>query len=380
MRPLFEILADDVRITKLIRDRFISLNITDEAGFESDTLDITLDNRDLMIEPPKTGAELKVSLGYKETGVRPMGLFMVDEYERSGLPHKIIIRAKSAYGGDGQTTSATVNGITTKLKEQRTRSWDGQTLGTIVSQIAAECGLEPLIDSSLAAEVIAHVDQKDEGNSNFLLRLANERNAVFKPAGGMLIFDKLGKDKTIAGKPIPTVWLTLGAPPIPTEKKPNWARLSGNEDSYRLTVAERQNFKSVTAYYHDVSAAERKEVTVGEGEPSRKLPANYPTPAEAAQAAAAELRRIGRGKSAPTFNCEGNPLLAAAGKLVVDASMGSDLEGEWAITRAVHKLDGGGYTTDLECEIHEAVRVKAETAPSRSTLIADGGLASYAHA
>jgi phage protein D len=359
MRPLFEITADDVRITKLIRDRFISLNITDEAGFESDTLDITLDNRDLMIEPPKTGAELKVSLGYKETGVRPMGLFMVDEYERSGLPHKITIRAKSAYGGDGRTKSVTVNGITTKLKEQRTRSWDGQTLGTIVSQIAAECGLEPRIDAALAAEVIAHVDQTDESNAHFLQRLARDRDSTFKPAGGFLLFVPRSQAKTAMGESLPLVYLTLGEPK-PTADKPNWARLSGNEDSYRLTVAERQNFKSVTAYYHDVSAAERKEVTVGEGEPSRKLRGNFATPEEAAQAAAAELRRIGRGKSAPTFNCEGDPLLAAEGKLVVDDSMGSDLEGEWVITRAVHKMDGGGYVADVECEVPEAKRAAAE--------------------
>jgi phage protein D len=361
MRPLFEITADDVRITKLIRDRFISLNITDEAGFESDTLEIELDNRDLQIAPPQTGAELKVSLGYRETGVRPMGLYMVDEYERSGLPHKIIIRARSAWGGDGKTKSATLTGIETALKATRSRSWDGQTLGTIVSQIAVECGLTPRIDPELAGEVIAHIDQTNEGNSNFLRRLAKDRDAIFKPVGGELVFAKHGKDKTVTGKPIPIVYLTVGEPK-PTADKPNWAKLSGNEDSYRLTVAERENFKSVTAYYHDVSAAKLKEVTVGDGEPSRKLRGNFATPAEAAQAAAAELRRIGRGKSAPTFNCEGEPLLAAEGRLIIDDSMGSDLEGEWVITRAVHTLDDRGYMTDVECEIPEAKRAAAEQA------------------
>jgi len=349
MKPAFEILADDVRITDLIRDRFISLTLTDEAGFTSDTLELALDNRDLKIEPPATGAELKLSLGYQETGVRTMGLFIVDEYERSGLPHQIIIRAKSAWGGNGKTKSATVNGITTALKEQRTRSWDGQTLETIVNQIAAECGLEPRIDPELGEEVVAHVDQTNEGNAHFLQRLAKERDAAFKPAGGFLLFVPKAQAKTAMGAVIPSVYLTLGEPKVSAEK-PNWAKLSGDEDSYRLTVAEREDFKSVTAAYHDVSAAERKEVTVGDGEPSRKLRGNFATPAEAAQAAAAELRRIGRGKSAPTFNCEGNPLLAAEGKLVVDDSMGSDLMGEWIITRAVHTVDDGGYKTSLECE------------------------------
>lgn len=354
MKPAFEILADDVRITDLIKDRFLSLSLTDESGFESDTFEVTLDNRDLKIEPPKTGVELRVSLGYGDA-VRPMGLFVVDEYERSGLPHQILIRARSAYGGNGKTKSATVNGITAALKEQRTRSWDSQALETIVNTIAAECGLEPRIDPKLASEVIAHVDQTAEGNAHFLQRLAKERDATFKPAGGFLLFVPRAQAKTAMGAVIQPVYLTLGEPKVSAEK-PNWAKLSGEENSYRITVAEREDFKSVTAYYHDVSAAERKEVTVGAGEPSRKLRANYASPEEAAQAAAAELRRIGRGKAAPTFNCEGNSLLAAEGKLIVDDSMGSDLEGEWIITRAVHTVDASGYKTTLESESKGAAK------------------------
>ena len=350
MRPAYEILADDVRITSLLRDRLLSLTYTDESGFGSDTLEITLDNRDLKIQPPKTGVELSLSLGYFETEVRKMGLFVVDEYERSGMPHKMTIRAKSAWGGDGKNKSETVRGITTALKDQRTRSWDSIMLGSILEKIAAECGLEPRIDPELSSEWIAHIDQTEQGNSDFILRLAEERDAVFKPAGGKLIFMKRAKGQTVTGVDVPMVYLTLGNPQ-PSPERPHWAKLLGSEDSYRLTVAERENFKSVTAYYHDVSAAERKEVTVGDGEPSRKLVGNYPTPAEAAQAAAAELRRIGRGKSAPTFNCEGTPLLVAEGKVTADDTMGTDLEGEWIIRRAVHKIDDNGYTASLECEV-----------------------------
>ena len=348
MKPVFEITADDVRITDLIKDRLISLTLTDEEGFASDTLEIALDNRDLKFEPPKTGAELRISLGY-DTEVRAMGLFIVDEYERSGLPHKITIRAKSAWGGDGKTKSATVSGLNAKLKEQKTRSWAGQTLGAIAGQIAIECGLDPRIDPELADEVIAHVDQTNEGNSHFLQRLAHERDATYKLAGGCLVIAKRARGKAVSGVDVPPLYLTLGEP-RPFAKDQNWAKLSGNEDSYRLTVAERENFKSVAAYYHDVSAAQKKEVLVGSGEPVRKLRGNFATPAEAAQAADAELRRIGRGKSAPTFNLEGNSLIAAEGKLIVDGTLGSDLEGEWIITRAVHKYDDNGYTTDVECE------------------------------
>jgi len=354
MTPAFEILADDKRITDLIRDRLLSLRVTDEDGYQTDTLEITLDNRQLKIIPPATGAELRVSLGYMETGVRPMGLFVVDEYERSGLPHQIIIRARSAWGGSGKSKSATVSGITTALKEQRSRSWDGQTLGAIVSQIAAECGLEPRIDADLEPEAIAHIDQTDEGNANFLRRLAHKHGAVFKPAGGMLIFVKKVKGKTVSEKEIPRVHLTRERGLVQPGWR-HWVVLSGDPDSYRLTVAEREDFKSVIATWHDVAAAERKEVRIGRGDPARRMRGNYASAVEAAQAADAEYRRIGRGKAQPTFNCEGYPLLAAEGILVVDDSLGSDLEGDWVITRAEHTLDVNGYRTSLECESSKAV-------------------------
>jgi hypothetical protein len=348
MRPAYEILADDKRITDLIRDRLVSLNLTDESGFESDTFSMTIDNRGLKIAPPKAGAELKVSLGYIETGLRKMGLFVVDEYDRSGLPHQITIRAKSAWMGSGKNKSATVSGMETAMKAQRTRSWDFQTLETIVFDVAADCGLDPRVDPDLAGEVIGHVDQTNEGNANFLRRLAKERDAVFKPAGGKLIFAKRAKGKTISGVDVPRVYLDTGL--VRRSGAGPWAVLSGEDNSYRITVAEREDYLSVAAYYHDVSAAERKKITAGEGEPQKELRGNYPTPEEAASAAAAELRRIGRGASQPTFNCEGEPILAAEGVLVVGDELGSDLAGDWLINRAVHTIDGSGYRTALECE------------------------------
>lgn len=348
MTPAYEILANDESITNLIRDRFLSLQLTDEAGFESDSVEISLDNRDLRIEPPTTGAELRVSLGYQETGVQEMGLFIVDEYERSGLPHSMTIRARSAWGGDGEDKSETVNAIKTALKARRTRSWSFQTLEEILSEIAEECGLEPRIDAELGGEGIVQIDQTGESNLHFVERMARQRDAVFKSAGGKLIFTKKSNGKTVGGQAVRL--LDLSATSVSNSKS---VQLSGESDSYRLTVAERENFKSVTAFYHDVSAAERKPITAGEGEPVKQLRGNFPTAEEAAQAAAAELRRIGRGKSAPTFNLMGNPFVGAEHQIEVDGSLGSDLSGLWVITRAVHTINESGYLTATECEAPE---------------------------
>lgn len=79
MTPDFKIIAAGVNITPQIKDRLLSLTITDEAGIKADTVEITLDDRDGLIELPAPGAPLLVFLGYRETGLIPMGLFTSDE-------------------------------------------------------------------------------------------------------------------------------------------------------------------------------------------------------------------------------------------------------------------------------------------------------------
>ena len=94
MTPDFRILADSQDITDRIRDRLLSLRVTDEAGIKSDTVEIKLDDRDALIAWPEHGAELEVLLGYQKSGLTRMGLYVVDEVEHGGPPNALTIRAK----------------------------------------------------------------------------------------------------------------------------------------------------------------------------------------------------------------------------------------------------------------------------------------------
>jgi phage protein D len=66
----FKVIANSEDITAKIRDRLLRLAVHDAAGLESDTLTLTLDNRDDAVTFPATGAALEVWLGYKNT---PLG-------------------------------------------------------------------------------------------------------------------------------------------------------------------------------------------------------------------------------------------------------------------------------------------------------------------
>ena len=96
MTPDFKIIAAGADITPQIKDRLLSLTVSDEAGLKSDQVEIRLDDRYNAIELPVPGAPLAVFLGFKETFLMPMGLYTADEIAAKGPPDEITIRAKAA--------------------------------------------------------------------------------------------------------------------------------------------------------------------------------------------------------------------------------------------------------------------------------------------
>jgi len=57
--------------------------------------------------------------------------------------------------------------------------------------------------------------------------------------------------------------------------------------SYSATLATRENFKTVEAFWHNHKTGERQKATEGEGAPIKRLRHNYPNEKEAKQAAKA---------------------------------------------------------------------------------------------
>ena len=84
MTPAYRVLADDNDITTAIRHRLLSLRVTDEAGYQSDAVEIQLDDRGNKIALLRKGVKLDIALGYEEIGLAAMGLFAVDEIELNG--------------------------------------------------------------------------------------------------------------------------------------------------------------------------------------------------------------------------------------------------------------------------------------------------------
>ncbi|MFT4015291.1 MAG: contractile injection system protein, VgrG/Pvc8 family [Paracoccus sp. (in: a-proteobacteria)] len=171
MTPDFKVIAAGADITPQIKDRLLGLTITDEAGTKSDTVEILLDDRDGLIELPAPDAPLLVLLGYRETGLIPMGLFTSDEVMVTSPSATLTIRAKAADLGGS-------------IKDQKARGWDKTTISEIVGKIAGEHDLTPKVSARFQAVRIEHIDQADESDISFLDRLGRDHDALVSVKGG----------------------------------------------------------------------------------------------------------------------------------------------------------------------------------------------------
>lgn len=327
LKPDYRLLANSEDITATIRNRLVSLRYTDEAGMDSDVLEIVLADHDDKnpIQVPPTGAELELFLGY-DGAAESIGLFVCDEVEIGGWPCEMIIRGRAA------PFDKSKNGLE-HLQTQKTRSWSsGTKLGDMVKKIATEHNMNPAVASALAQIALPHIDQADESDLHFLGRVAKRYDAVVKPAAGKLVLAKVGQAKTVGGQDLPTVAL---APK--------------DVSRFRVVMSKRETAGMVVAYWHAVKSAKRQEVKVGKGEPVTRLKMYYPTQEMALAAARSELDRRERRKVTVSITLPGRTDLVAEGRVVL-SGFRDGVDGEWSITRAEHSLDSNGYTTTVEAE------------------------------
>jgi phage protein D len=229
-RPAWTLAVDGIDITAKAAERLVSLTLTDNRGFEADQLDLVLDDTDDALMLPPRGAQIRLALGWDDTGTIDKGGYVVDEIEHSGAPDQLSIRARSADLRGGLTT-------------QMERSFHDVTFGDIVRTVAAENGLEDVVAPDLAAEALDHVDQTNESSANLLTRLAGMFDAIACVKDGRLLCLRAGEGRTASGKLLPAATIE---------------RRDG--DQHRFTLAEREAYTAVRATWYDKAAGTKGEI------------------------------------------------------------------------------------------------------------------------
>lgn len=250
-KPIFSLEADGQDITVKVADRLSSLTLTDNRGFEADQLDIVLDDSDGMLALPPLGAELRLALGWKATGLVDKGTYTVDEVSHDGAPDILTIRARSVDLRSGLST-------------KRERSFHELTVGDIVRTIAGENELKAEISAQLEAEVIEHLDQTNESSINLLTRMAGRFDAIATVKNGKLLFILAGSGTSASGKPLGKVTIT---------------RQDG--DQHHFNQADGRNFTHVKASWYDTESSIKDEVIWSKAEDDAENSGKMPPTASA---------------------------------------------------------------------------------------------------
>lgn len=346
--PAFRLTMDGADITQKLEKRLLSLTLTDNRGFEADQLDIELDDADGQLQLPRRGVVLSLSLGWQGEALFPKGSYVVDEIEHSGTPDRLTLRARSA---DFRQT----------LNTKREKSWHKTTAGEIVRDIAGRHKLKAAMGEDMAATEIDHLDQTNESDASFLMRLAKQCGAVACVKDGNLLFIRQGQGKTASGRALPVITLQ---------------RRDG--DGHRFTLADRDAYTGVIAsWLHTreptkkpvakVKRRRRKAPVKKKKEPEAKqgdyligtdenvlvLSRTYANRGNAERAAKMQWERLQRG--AATFSIQlakGRAELYTEMPVKVSGFKRQIDDGEWIITTLTHSLTAdSGFTTSFELEV-----------------------------
>ncbi|CAM3783796.1 phage late control D family protein [Xenorhabdus thuongxuanensis] len=340
--PAFDLKIGGRQITAL-NERLLLLTLTDNRGFEADTLELSVDDADGKIDLPPRGAEIVVRIGWHGEPLVEKGLFIVDEIGHSGPPDRLDITARSA-------------DFRAEFNIKREYSWHDITVGDVVSAIAGRYDLQPAVSRQLMDIEIDHADQTNESDISFLSRMAEMLGAIATIKNGRLLFIIPGRGVSQSGKPLPIITLT---------------RDSGDSHSFR--VADRAAYTGVRAYWLDLNFGKQPATALKrrrkkpkkeksgsrEGEYLEGADGNvyvmrqtFKTERAARRAAAAKWAKLQRG--AAEFS-----ITLARGRADLYPDLIASVVGfkaaidshQWIISRVVHTISDSGFTTQLELEL-----------------------------
>ena len=239
-------------------------------------------------------------------------------------------------------------------------------LGTLAVALAAVLGPLAVIrlgfsvlGKDLSDKPVEHIDQTNESDGSFLMRLARQYGAIASVKNGNLLFIRQGQGKSATGKPLPVITIT---------------RKDG--DSHRFTLADRGAYTGVIAsWLHTREPAKKESTTVKrkrrtkkqKKEPEAKqgdylvgtdenvlvLNRTYANRSNAERAAKMQWERLQRGVASFSLQlAEGRADLYTEMPVKVSGFKQPIDDAEWTITTLTHTVSpDNGFTTSIELEV-----------------------------
>ena len=332
MTPTFRIVADGADITALINDRLLMLRTTDKPGMESDDFELRIDDRDSAVSLPSRGASIEVFLGYSGTALTRLGRYTVDEVELSGPPDTLVIRGKASdMRGSGKST--------------RSGSWENVSLASIVNDVAARNGWQPVCP---VATVVPRADQLSESDFNFITRLAKQYDCTAKVADGKLLVLQRQAGQSASGKVLGAITLTRS-----------------DVSRWQFRLADRSTHKAVSTKHQDKKTGKLAIITLDNEDAPVGLPPLhtdrhiYPNKSAAEQAAKARLSAFNRSTAAVRLEMPGRTDLFAE-RSINAQGFKTGLDGEYLVDSVEQVFTQSGWSTTVECNAGKQGKAKAK--------------------
>jgi phage protein D len=177
----YKILYNNKNITQDISDHLISLTYTDKVSGESDELELSIEDSDLLWQNawyPGKGAKLTAEI-INDGRVLNCGNFTIDELEMNS----------SRSGGDVLTIKAIATGITKTLRTKRSTAHENKNLREIINTIAAANGLTVM--GNIDNIIFNRITQYDRTDLDFLAQLASDYGYTFSIRDTVITFTSI---------------------------------------------------------------------------------------------------------------------------------------------------------------------------------------------
>lgn len=353
MTPTFRIELAGVEFSARVRSRVVGIKIEDTVGSLSDHLSIKIDDRNMDLDLPPKGSEIKVSLGYLEqdntkppmNGMYYMGSYKIAEIE-----------AGKDTGGRYIEIVATSVDFLSELNRTWHRSFHRKYVVDIVCIVAKSAGFnteQVFVHDDVGTKMIDDETQ-DGTNISYLDGLASRVGAVMSIKDNRLIFAPQDEiNKGMAG---------------------NKGQFYLNEQealTYRYKTQSRGNYSSVRAKYMDKDKGELVYVRTnpapdaltiaaddddtgddsGDKQPSGvvDLPRTYPTFEEAKNAAIAKQVVLDAALATFSFSAVGDPRFNPDANLTL-SGFRRQIPTDWTMVKVTHNFDNSGYSSDVDCQ------------------------------
>lgn len=320
-------------ITQDIRPYLLNLTYTDDADDLADDLKIDVQDRDgvwmeqWLTEAVEAAAGGALSMSavikpenWKKNGELKTGVFELDSVDASGPPAVVTIRGASlAFSRDTRQT-------------KKSKVWKNYTLSGIAAEIAAGGGMRCMYESGQSRSY-DRVEQTKQSDIDFLKKLCQDAGISIKATDGILVL--YDQEEYEAKEPVLTI-----------EKGEK-----GGYTKYKLASGSADTrYARCRVRYMDPNTGTCIEGTAEDGDVSGdqclEITARVGSAGEAAALARKQLRAHNKMAKTAVFTLPGDVGLVAGVTVRLKGWGGWD--GKYIVTRAVHTVNSGGYTTQIK--------------------------------